>query len=213
MHNKTRSIDANIKLELSSAAYVTSEPNLPNLVIIWDSSLNQHFTKIEDWGQKWNQERIGETLKTLKIAIIKYEKMFQEGKKAELASQKALAGNKKKGKRPLTYAEKQRQEQKELNTKLIQQVRAVQQSKTDLHTLRQTNKKGWDRSKKDAHEVKLFKAKQDLLKAQEAHGLTQRAIYDLYSYSAKNILTDLKKDKERLVNYQKQISTIKMLRI
>jgi hypothetical protein len=208
-----RSIDANIKLELSNAAYVTSQPNLPNLVIIWNSFLDQHLTKIEDWGQKWIQERIDETLKALKIAIIKYENMFQERKKAELAAQKAPAGNNNKGKGPLTYAEKQRQEQKELNTKLIQQVRAVQQGKTELYTLRQTNKKGWDRSKKDSHEVKVFKAKQDLLKAQEAHGLTQRAIYDLFSYSVKNILTNLNKDKERLMNYQKQISTIKMLRI
>lgn len=208
-----RSINVNIKLELSNAAYVTSKPNLPDLVPIWDSFLDQHFTKIENWGQKWIRERIAETLEALKIAITKYEKMFQERKKAELTAQKAPTGNKEKGKGPLTYAEKQKQEQKELTTKLTQQARVAQQHKAELHTLEQMKTTGWDKKRRDAHREKVTAAKDNFFEAQKTHGITQRAIHELYSYSVKNIITNLKKDQERLMNYQEKINTLKMPRI
>lgn len=212
-------INENVIKELRNAVQITGAPVAQNLASMWQTFLGEKFDDIDAWAKKWTGERIDLAQKELKTTLAKYEKMFQEREKAELQAQKEIKagkGSKGKGKAPASYAEEQKQKHKALSTKLAQHSKDMRAYRAELRTLRATQKanaKDWTKPEKTAHEVKIDKVEMGIETAEKEFGRTQREIHELYSYSVKMIIKNLKKDQQRLLSFEKKIRTLNMPRL
>ncbi|KAL1597343.1 hypothetical protein SLS60_008927 [Paraconiothyrium brasiliense] len=219
MHLKMVSINENVQKELRNAVQITGDPNVLNLVLMWDTFLEDRFAKIDEWAKAWTKNSIGLAQKEVKSALVKYEKMFRERENAEEQAQKVAKtgkGSKGNGKATASYAEEQKKKRKTLSTKLAQQGKEMRAHREELRTLKATQKastRKWKKPQREAHQVKINVKKEDIEDAERAYGVTQRAIHELYSYSVKMIITNLKKDQERLLNFERKVSTLKMPRL
>lgn len=212
-------INENVIKELRNAVQITGAPVAQNLASMWQTFLEEKFDNIDAWAKKWTGESIDLAQKELKTTLAKYEKMFQERKKAELQAQKGIKagkGSKGKGKAPASYAEEQKQKHKALSTKLAQHSKDMRAHRAELRTLRATQKahaNNWTKDEKSAQGHKIKEAEKDIGTAEEAFGRTQREIHELYSYSVKMIIKNLKKDQQRLLSFEKKIRALNMPRL
>jgi SMC interacting uncharacterized protein involved in chromosome segregation len=210
-----RSINQNVRTELSNAAQITSTPNI-NLVPLWDAFMTQQFTKFENRGRTWVKERIEkDTDVVLSKTIKKYKMMRAECKKQETGAKSQahavaqreretqLTGTLNRKRREVADAEGQVVNLREQRDALTKQIAAVKAQKTKKARL--------EKEKKDVE--KSYKAaKEEVHKRQKQVGLTQRAIEELYSTSVGAIVDNLLRDKKQLANYRRAIPTLNMPR-
>lgn len=206
---KMRKINDDVKLELKNAAQITGQANAAGLDTLWDAFLKNHFTTVENWAQKWLNERIKET----EVEVLAKIKFYQQLLKVRQAAEKAAQGQpkgKKGASNPSSYAQQRRQEQQKLTTQLQREKTKVQQEAAEVRRLESQNQKGWTKAQRDTFKTRYAAAKLDWFNSTKARGLTQRKIHELYAHSISNIIKNLRKDLSHLRQYKSKVGSLKM---
>lgn len=206
---KMRKISDDVKLELKNAAQITGQANAAGLDTLWDAFLKNHFTTVENWAQKWLNERIKET----EVEVLAKIKFYQQLLKVRQAAEKAAQGQpkgKKGAANPSSYAQQRRQEQQKLTTQLQREKTKVQQEAAEVRRLESQNQKGWTKAQRDTFKTRYAAAKLDWFNSTKARGLTQRKIHELYAHSISNIIKNLRKDLSHLRQYKSKVGSLKM---
>lgn len=206
---KMRKINDDVKLELKNAAQITGQANAAGLDTLWDAFLKNHFTTVENWAQKWLNERIKET----EVEVLAKIKFYQQLLKVRQAAEKAAQGQpkgKKGAANPSSYAQQRRQEQQKLTTQLQREKTKVQQEAAEVRRLESQNQKGWTKAQRDTFKTRYAAAKLDWFNSTKARGLTQRKIHELYAHSISNIIKNLRKDLSHLRQYKSKVGSLKM---
>ncbi|KAJ4297982.1 hypothetical protein N0V90_005881 [Kalmusia sp. IMI 367209] len=183
-------INDTIKLEPRSVKDIIGKPNLLDIVTLWSSFIYQHLSKF------WVRKHIGGTLKQAKVFMKENDKLLEERETAD-------------DKRDNKYTLAQRNKQKPLAAMLKTQKADITPKRKALLMLQMT------KAQKDAHKDKIIEATNDLFEAQRKQRLTHREMremHELYSYSIKMIIKNLRKDQQRLLAYQKAILDPEMAR-
>jgi hypothetical protein len=209
-----RSINRNVRTELSNAGQVTSTPNI-NLVPHWDAFITQHFAGFENRGRTWVKERIAkDTEVALSENIKKYKAMLSQRRKQE------------QGPGSQAHASAQQGKNTQLTATLDRKNRNVADEERKIVTLRGQRdaltkqiaatkapaKKAALQKDKKAVEAKYTVAKQAAHQKRKEVGLAQRAIHELYSSSIAAIVENLLRDRKQLQNYRQAIPTLTMPR-
>ena len=205
-----RKINDDVKLELKNAPQITGQQNAVGLDTLWDSFMRELFSDMDTWTRKWLTARLQEVESPILAKIKHYEQLLRVRQRDERAAQGQPKGKKKGVATPSTYAQKRRQEQQRLTTKLQREKKEVTQAAAHLRTLESTSIKTMNKLQRDAHKLKIAAAKVDWFDATKDRGLTQRKIHELYAHSISNIIKNLRKDLTRVRQYKKQISQLQM---
>lgn len=179
---------------------MTGNNNTPDLVALWDDSMDDNFNKAEAKLRLSLKNQIDKVTPRVKETITKYEKTSLQ------------LGIKEKSKRKQYLAE-QKSKQKQLATSLAREKRNTQREAADVEVLRKRRTTGMTDAQKDALKQDVTDTKKRLFAAEMTESLTQRAIHELYSPSCKKIAKNLKKDLMRLKNYEKMIDGISLRRL
>jgi hypothetical protein len=193
---KLKSINANIRLELSNTGYLYSDPKL-DLVPMWDKFIAQKFTDAEKHGRKWLEKRFPDTKIKIEASRTKYRKLLDTLKKQE------------SGKDAKKHADTQKKTQTQLESKMKSQKALVTTAEKTLNDIKKLRTTG-TAAQKQGLTGKIKRAKIALKNKEKDVGITQRQIHELYAHSVRLILENLVKDSSRVSNFEKAIAGLKL---
>ncbi|KAF1950026.1 hypothetical protein CC80DRAFT_247531 [Byssothecium circinans] len=196
-------INKNVRLELGNAAHVLGLPPSVDIVKHWDAFVVQHFDEIDKFIDKWLTERVKNNLEAIKIAIANKEALFRDLQKKEDPKQNPQIQQ---------YAAAQRAEQNRLAAQQTAEEKKMKDFGTEIVDLKKVSKQGWSRAQKQAHKRKQDATEKAYMDARRKFGLARRGIHDLYSFSVKGIIENLKKDESRVTHYKQRVKGLKMPR-
>jgi hypothetical protein len=193
-----RTINTNIRLELSNAGSLTKQPQV-NLVPLWDAFLTQHFTDVETSAEAWLKARMPKAKTGVKDAIVKYQKLLRQ------------LNQKQTGPGAAAHAKTQKAKQTALEKELKAQTARRIQAEKDVVTLR-GQRKNKTAAQKTAIDKQIRAAKKDLRAEIKKEGSAQRKMHELYTYSVQKIVLNLKEDQKILAGFERAISGLKLTR-